>query len=182
MDFSALQAQNSDIIGWISIAGLGVDYPIVQGTDNSYYLNRTAERKESRMGALFLDYRGSRDFSDFNSVIYGHYLRSGRMFGTLVRMREPATFNSVTEGILYTPDKTYRLEIFASVLADQASAFYQYIFPSLSSREAHLDMIRAQAVRLRDIDVTANDRLLALSTCSYEYEGARTIVIARISE
>ena len=104
------------------------------------------------------------------------------MFGTLVHMREPATFNSVTEGILYTPDKTYRLEIFASVLADQTSAFYQYIFPGLSSREAHLDMIRAQAVRFRDINVTADDRLLALSTCSYEYEGARTIVIARIAE
>jgi len=99
-----------------------------------------------------------------------------------VRMREPATFNSVTDGILYTPDRAYRLEIFAAVLADQTSAFYQYIFSDLSSREAHLDMIRAQAVCFRDIGITVGDRLLTLSTCSYEYEGARTLVIARIAD
>jgi len=182
MSFTAMQAENPDIIGWIAIDGLGVDYPIVQSTDNSYYLKYTAQRRPSDLGALFMDYRNHRDFSDFNSVVYGHYKKTGKMFGQLKRLRTQANFDKVTEGILYTPGKTYRLEIFAAVLADRASEFYQYIFPDPRSREAHLDMIRAQAVCYRSIDVAVNDRLLVLSTCSYEYEGARTLVIAKIAE
>jgi len=180
MDFTALKAGNPDIVAWITIEGVAVDYPIVQGADNSYYLTHTAEKLNSRLGALFMDYRAHGDFSDFNTVVYGHYVKSGKMFGSLSRMREPAFFSLVTEGFLYTPGKTYRLEIIASVLAESTSDFYSYAFPDLGSREAHLEMIRARAVCYRGVGVTAEDRLLTLSTCSYEYNGARTLVIARL--
>ena len=182
MDFSDLLAQNPEIIGRITIEGLGLDYPIVQGTDNSYYLNHTAEKKYNAMGALFLDYRVNRDFSNFSSVIYGHYTKSGKMFGKLHHLRERAEFDRVTEGMLYTPERTYRLEIFASVLTPATSAFYDRIFLGRSSRETHLAMIRDEAVCYRDIGVMADDRLLTLSTCSYEYEWARTVIIARLAE
>ncbi|MCL2300302.1 MAG: class B sortase [Firmicutes bacterium] len=180
-DFGALQAENPDIIGWITIAALGVDYPITQTTDNSYYLTHTAQRIENRLGSLFLDFRNSSDFSDFNSVVFGHYIsRGGKMFGQLHRMREQATFDQITEGTLHTPGGTYRLEIFASVLASSTSEFYQYIFPSPESRRVHLERIREKAVCWRDIGLTPEDRVVTLSTCSYEYDGARTLVIARI--
>ena len=182
MNFNGMRAENPDIIGWITIKALGIDYPIVQGSDNVYYLTHTAQRKTNRIGALFLDFRSRGDFSDFNSVVYGHYLKSGRMFQPLRRMRDQETFDRVTEGTLYTPGKTYRLEFFASVLASSTSEFYSYIFPSRESRQAHLNSICGQAVCYRDIGVTADDRLLLLSTCSYEYEGARTLVAARIAE
>jgi len=180
MDFTGLQKENPEIVGWISIPRLGIDYPVVQGTDNSYYLTRTAQRKTSKLGALFLDFRANKDFSDFNSVIYGHNMQSGRMFGTLRQMREQAAFDRVKEGTLSTPGGTYRLEIFAVVAADSRSRFYDYIFASPDSKTAHLDMVRAQAIFYRGIGVTADDRILALSTCSYEYIDARTLVIARI--
>ena len=180
MDFAGLQAQNPDIIGWVTIEELNVDYPVVQGTDNSYYLAHTAERKSNKLGALFLDFRAARDFTGFNSVVYGHYSKTGKMFGSLARMKERAVFDQVTGGILYMPGKTSRLEIFAVVLASSRSDFYQYSFPSPASRREHLDTIRRLAMHYRDIGVTDGDRLIVLSTCSYEYEGARTLVIARI--
>jgi len=180
-DMDALRAENPDIVGWITIAALGIDYPITQTTDNSYYLTHTAQRVPNKMGSLFLDFRSGSGFTDFNSVVFGHYLKSGRMFGNLHRMRERATFGKVTEGALFTPEGTFRLEIFASVLASSTSEFYQYIFPSRESRRAHLEAIRGQAAFYRDIGIAPEDRLLTLSTCSYEYEGARTLVIARIA-
>ena len=126
MDFTGLQAQNPDIIAWITISKLSIDYPVVQGTDNSYYLAHTAEGKPNKLGALFLDFRANRDFSGFNSVIYGHYISSGKMFRYLSLMREKEWFGRVTQGVLYTPGKTYRLEFFAAVLADSKSGFYQF--------------------------------------------------------
>ena len=182
MDFSGLLAQNSDVIGRIVIEGIGLDYPVVQGTDNSYYLTHTAARKYDTRGALFLDYRASQDFTNFKSIIYGHYKKTGEMFGKLKYLREQETFDRVTEGILYTPEKTYRLEIFASALTPANSEFYHFVFLSQSSREKHLAALLGQLVCYRDIGVMSEDRLLVLSTCSYEYKNARTVILARIAE
>lgn len=180
MDFTSLKAENEEIIAWLTIDGLEIDYPILQAADNSYYLTHTAEKKNNKQGALFLDYRNNKDFTDFYSVVYGHNMKSGQMFGTLPRMKEQEYFDRVTEGMLYTPAKTYRLEIFAVVVAGSVSDFYQYAFPDITGREAHLDMIRKYAKHYRDVGVTVNDQLIALSTCSYEYKNARTIVFAKL--
>jgi len=180
MDFTALEEQNEEIIAWLTIDGLGIEYPILQSVDNSYYLTHTAEKKGNKQGAIFLDYRNSYDFSDFYSIVYGHNIKGGKMLGNLPSMKESGYFHRITTGMLYTPAKTYRLEIFAVVVAGSTSDFYRYIFPDTASLEAHLDMIREHAKQYRDIGVTTQDRLVALSTCSYEYKNARTIVIARL--
>jgi len=182
MDFSALLAQNPDVIGRIVIEGIGLDYPIVQGKDNSYYLTHTAERKPDERGALFLDYRINGDFSDFKSIIYGHHKSNGEMFGKLKHLRRQETFDEVAEGVLYTPERTYRLEIFASALTLATSEFYHFVFLTPGSREEHLAALLEQLVCYRDLGVTAEDRLLVLSTCSYEFKNARTVILARIAE
>ena len=182
MDFAPLKAVNEDIVTWLYIEGLGIDYPLVQGIDNSYYLEYTAAHKYNKLGALFLDYRNSPDFTDFNSIVYGHNMASGQMFGRLRDMKERECFDRVTSGTLYTPATTYSLDIFALVIADAASGFYRYAFPDTASKEEQLTMIRDYALYYRDIGVSANDRLISLSTCSSEYEESRAIVIARISE
>jgi len=182
MDFSDLLAQNPDIIGRLVIEGIGLDYPVVQGTDNEYYLTHTAERKRDDRGALFLDCRINRTFTNFKSIIYGHYKKTGEMFGKLKLLREQKTFDRVTEGMLYTPEKTYRLEIFLSAVTPATSEFYHIVFLSQESREKHLDALREQALCYRDIGVTSEDRLVLLSTCSYEYKDARTVILARLAE
>jgi len=182
MDFSALREQCPDIIGRLVIEGIGLDYPLVQGRDNKYYLTHTAEKKYDAKGALFLDYRHRRDFAGFKSIIYGHHTKSEAMFGKLEYLRDRETFDRVPGGMLYTPEKTYRLEFFISALTPWDSEFYHYVFLSQSSREKHLALLRELALCYRDIGVTYEDRLVVLSTCSYEYEGARTVIVARLAE
>jgi sortase B len=183
MSFSGLQAKNPDIAAWLVIEGLDIDYPVVQGKDNSYYLSHTAERQANRMGALFLDVHSSRDFSEFYSVIYGHNTRSRRMFGPLERMKDADTFTRVRDGLLYTPAGTYRLEFFAVAVTSGAAgnAYYRYIFPDEAAKGEQLALLQTDALLYREAGVTESDRLLALSTCSYEYEDARTIVFARLA-
>ena len=180
MDFSGLQEENSDIIAWLTIPGTIIDYPVTQTDNNKYYLNHTAEKKYNVIGALFLDHRNNKDFSDFYSIIYGHHMKNGKMFGQLSKFKDKAFFDATETGTLYTPEKTYRFEIFAVAVTKSTGGYYNYIFPALSDREEHLAMIKATAKFYRDIGVTAEDRLLALSTCSYEYKDARTLVIGRL--
>ena len=182
LDFAALQAEYPDIVAWLTIDGTVIDYPLVQAADNAYYLGRTAQGKENKLGALFLDYRCRRDLSGFNTVVYGHYLRSGAMFSDLAKFKEKAYFESHASGTLYTPQGTYPLKIFAVTIADASSDFYDYAFESPARCQAHLDMIRKKAMHNRDVGVTCDDRLLTLSTCSYEFKTARTLVIAKIAQ
>jgi sortase B len=147
MDFTGVKAANAEITAWLVIDGTGIDYPVVQAPDNSYYLTHTAEKKQNKNGALFLDYRVHPDFSDFNNVIYGHNMRSGKMFAALVKFKEKAYFDAHTSGVLYAPGKTYRLEIFAVSIAKADSAHYGYAFVSPAEREAHLQMIQINETR-----------------------------------
>jgi sortase B len=181
LNFSPLQTANPDIAAWLTLDGTDIDYPVVQGKDNSYYLTRTAEQKHSKNGAVFLDYRANPDFSDFSSVLYGHHMKSGKMFAPLVKFKEKAYFDSHTTGTLYTPGKTYRLELFAAAVTKPDSDYYNYAFVSPSERESHLNMIKDTAKLYKDIGITEQDKILTLSTCSYEYKDARTVVLARIT-
>ena len=184
LDFTDLLARYPDMAAWLTIDNTAIDYPVVQAGDNAFYLDHTADRKSNKMGALFMDCRNNRDFSGFNTVIYGHSMRNrnDNMFGGLAKFKERNYFNTHRTGTLCTPDATWPLEIFAVVVAGAVSDYYGYVFESPDRRQTHLDMIRDGALFYRDIGVTREDRILTLSTCSYEYEDARTLVIARIAE
>jgi len=184
LDFSAPVAQYPDIAAWLTVDNTAIDYPVVHGGDNDFYLNHTADKKSNAMGALFVDFRNHRDFSDFNTVIYGHSmrLRSDKMFAGLAKFKERAYFDSHSTGTLYLPGSSHTLEIFAVVVVDSFSDFYEYAFDSPGRCQAHLEMIEAKAMFYKELGVTAGDRILTLSTCSYEFQEARTLVIARIAE
>lgn len=83
MDLPALQQVNSDVIGWIAIPGTEISYPLVQDTDNDYYLTHTWNQNSSAVGAIFMDCRCSADFSGFNTIVYGHRMNNGSMFAAL---------------------------------------------------------------------------------------------------
>ena len=180
VDFTSLRTANSDIIAWLTIPDTAIDYPVMQAADNQYYLHYDVDKKENKNGAPFLDYRAHADFSDFNNVIYGHHMRSGRMFQNLVKFKEKAFFDSHTAGTLYTPNQTWRLGIFAVAVTPEHSAWYDNTLFSIAKKEAHLQMMQKTAMYYRDIGVTADDRIVLLSTCSYEYNGARLVVAARL--
>ncbi len=182
MDFTALWAQNKDIIAWVTVPDTVIDYPVTQSGDNDYYLRRNLDEEYSRNGTPFLDYRVRSDFSDFSSVIYGHYMATGLMFQNLSKFKEKDFFDAHPTFTLYTPKKTFNPEVFAVAVVNPNSELYKYAFFSNSEKRAHLELLKQEAVFYRELDVTQDDCIVILSTCSYEYQDARTIVAARLPE
>lgn len=180
MDFESLKRKNSDTIAWLTVDSTMIDYPVVQYKDNDYYLTHDIEKRYNRNGALFLDYRTNPEFTDFNSVIYGHHMRSGRMFQNLIKFKEKKYFDSHRTGRIYIEGATYEIEFFAAGVTTSGSDYYAYAFASPADKTAHIDMIRKTAMYFREIDVNENDRLITLSTCSHEFKNARTFIVGRL--
>jgi sortase B len=182
-DLAALASRNGDIRGWLTVFDTAIDYPVVQSVDNQYYLTRTAEGTPSGRGAIFLDFRQRPDFSDFNNVLYGHNLLSGEMFAPLIRFKDQAFFEAHPFGRLQTLGAWYRLEFFAVAVVAATGDHYRQAFPSRGDRSDHLARLRADAIHWRPLDLDpGRDRLLLLSTCSDEFEDARTVLVARLAE
>ncbi|MCL2806713.1 MAG: class B sortase [Coriobacteriia bacterium] len=181
--FDELIAINSDVIAWIEVYGTHIDYPVVQGTDNMRYINTNAEGKHSLSGAIFLDYQSSRDFSDFNSILYGHHMEKFTMFGEIGDFAKKDYFAERRYGMLFYEGKEHGLEFFAFVHAD---AYDKTIFkPGIIDTEeaqAYLQRIAELTVHQRNIDINAYDSIILLATCSAASTNGRDILIGRISD
>ena len=106
VDFAALQEINPDVVAWIRIPGV-LEYPVVRGEDNSYYLNHTVQKTYNIAGSIFLDYRNERDFSDSKNIIYGHNMKDGSMFSNLKQYQDSVFRKNSDSAYLYLPEKTY---------------------------------------------------------------------------
>jgi sortase, SrtB family len=177
-DFSELQRMNADIVAWLTLDGTDVNHPIVQSSDNEYYLTRSAKKTKSMYGALFLDYRLHKDFSDPNNIIYGHNMRDDAMFGALMPFKDKAFFDSHKTGWLYTPEKNYRLNIFAVSVGHDYSNAYTWVFQTENVFDAFIEQINLDALFQREEPIAWGNQVLTMSTCSYEFENARTVVYA----
>ena len=119
VDFEALQAENPDIYAWITIPGTNVDYPILQlEGDNGYYLNHSVDGAGSIAGAIFTEDYNSKDFTDPNTIIYGHNMKNGSMFRTLHNYSDREFFDNNRDITIYMPDKILHYTIFAAYLYD----------------------------------------------------------------
>ncbi len=180
MDFNLIHEDNSEIIAWLVIPETKINYPVVQGNDNSYYVDHSIKKEESKAGCLFLDYRVCKDFSDFNNVIYGHNMKNGDMFGQINMFKERDFFINNLYGWLYTPEKTYKLDIFSCAITDVTSDFYKYKFTSLSDKDNFVAMLKNTSIHWRNIDLLPDDSIIIFSTCSDEYDDARVVVCAAV--
>ncbi len=111
IDFAELRKINEDIVAWIQIPGIGVDYPVVQGEDNEYYLYHTFCREANKAGSIFLDCRNRADFTEPCVIIYGHNMKDGSMFSNLKKYQDNAFRKESGTAYLYLPEKTLQLEI-----------------------------------------------------------------------
>lgn len=111
IDFDGLRAINEDIVAWIQIPGIGVDYPVVQGEDNEYYLHYTFERKANIAGSIFLDCRNRADFTDRKVILYGHNMQDGSMFSGLGKYQDDSFREEQGRVILYLPDRTLECKV-----------------------------------------------------------------------
>ena len=176
VDFVALQAEHPDIIAWLYGENTPIHDPVVQAQDNEYYLRRLLDGSWNTAGTLFLDYRNASDFSDGRSIIYGHSMKDGSMFGSLLEYRESAYYQAHPELYLLTPEGDYRVELVAGYeVADDAPL---YTLPdSASERETLIQYAVEHSTFDSGVEVTPADRLLVLSTCAYDFEGARFVLL-----
>lgn len=166
-DWAGLQAQNPDILGWIIVPGADISYPVVQGTDNAYYLTHTALKEENRVGAVFLDYMVSRDLTSDNSIIYAHSVDIGGMFTNLDKFKDQTFFDDHPYFWLLTPEQNYRCDIFAFTEATEASAIYTVDFGDYA--DTVIDQMLEQAMYVRTSINPRSELLISLSTCNLDY-------------
>lgn len=183
LSFGELMAINDDVFGWIDIYGTGMDYPLVQGENNSTYINTTAKGEFALSGAIFLDYRNARDFSDFNSIIFGHHMDQGAMFGDITKFNDAAWFDTHPYGNLFYNGRDHGLEIFAYLAADAYdTTLYTPAMDERSMQTAYIDYLRELSVYWRDIGLSTEDHIVLLSTCSSGVTNGRELIAARITD
>ena len=182
LSFEELQAKNSDVCGWITIYGTHVDYPVVRGADNSVYLMRDPEGNYRMSGSIFMDCANQREFTDFNTILYGHHMDGGAMFGDLDKYLSDPFADSHLYGNIYADGKDYGLELFAFLEVDAYNTDL-YVTPvdTTDARMRYLQEIREKAMWYRDIDITEEDRLVVMSTCTENITNGRHLLIGRLT-
>lgn len=188
VDFESLQKDNPDIYAWITIPGTEIDYPVVQSsTDNTYYLNHTAEKTESVSGAIFSENYNSTNFDDYITVLYGHDMRDGSMFAGLHQYEDNIFMQEHENLTVYLPDAILKYKIFAAYLTDDKHVLFYYDQGKTEeNRKAYINEIMSQRTMQASLNTEAsvdeNSKILTLSTCHGAGDQYRYLVQAYLVE
>lgn len=177
VDFQVLEKLNPDIVGWIYGENTKVNYPVVQGKDNDYYLHRDLNGQKSTAGTIFLDYADRADFSSLHNVLYGHHMKNGSMFKDISRYKDQGYFDQHSEIILYTPEREIHLKALAAVCTSPDAIRRKTEFASGEEFASYIQQMTAGASASAPVEGTIV-RLYSFVTCSYEFNNARTILYA----
>ena len=176
-----LQAINPDVLGWLTIDDTHIDYPVVIGETDMEYVNKDVYGDFALSGSIFMDSDNARDLSDAYTLVYGHHMDNGAMFGDVVEFVNSDYFESHPSGTLYLPDATYTIEIFACV---QVDAFDSMIYDPLAQNgdvSELLNYVDEIAVQSRYIGVQPTDKVIGLSTCAEAETNGRVVIFGRLA-
>ena len=166
LDLEALRQTNRRVLGWICIPDSPVDYPLLQVDSNSEYLRRAWDGTPNRAGCIFLECRNSADFSDFNTIIYGHYMRNAAMFGSLHDYGSQEYRDAHPYIYIATDERVLCYEVFAAYEADVVSDTYRLYFEDDARKQSALDFCLEKSVLETTLVPAVTDRILTLSTCT----------------
>jgi len=185
-DYKTLFAKNQKMIGWLKIDNTKIDYPVMQTTDNEYYLNHNFNQEKDSNGALFLDCNCSVFPKSTNMIIYGHHMKSGNMFGNLQKYAKESYWKehpTISFDTIYEYGTYEVMYVFYSKVYDNDDLVFKYYQFIEANSEAEFDyyMSEMQALSLYDTGVTAKygDTLLTLSTCDHSQTDGRFAVVAK---
>lgn len=180
-DWAALEAANPNLVGWLYVPGVDFSYPIVQGSDNSYYLNHTASGAVNRIGAIFLDAGAAKDFTTDNSLIYGHSVDTGGMFTDMDKYEDQAFFDAHPYFYVLTPSGNYRCQVYTFAKTVEGTAYYQTDFGDYGTDI--VNEMKTTALYATDVDPTGK-KLITLSTCDldYGYDSINRLVLTGVAE
>ncbi len=183
IDFEALWAVNEDIYAWLEIPGTDISYPVVQHpTDNAFYMDHNSDGAYSANGSIFSEDYNATDMLDPVTILYGHHMRSGAMFGNLQQLfTDPTSFGELRTLVVYTPDAAYEYRVFAAVPYSSEHILYYHDFTDENEFDSFFYGIRATRslnARVREDDFPAfGDNVLILSTCLAGDNSQRFLVL-----
>lgn len=165
--FIELKDINPDILGWISIEGTKINYPILQAENNDYYLYRNYEREDSKAGSIFMDYRNDVESYNSNIILYGHRMKDNSMFNSLKKFLDEDFFHNHDTIYFDTMYESYDAEVFAVY---NTTTDFDYIQTDFDSKEEYgllLEEIKEKSQYQSDVEVSIEDQIITLSTCDY---------------
>lgn len=168
IDFDLLFERNPDVIGWITVEGTDIDYPVLQSRDNEDYLLNDIDGEENAAGAIFMDMENRTNFGDRNTVIYGHNMKNGTMFAGLHEFEDGDFFEENREIKLYTPEGMRVYEIIAAYRTDNLNLLDGKDYTDDKFWNEYVDSVlsnRDMSANIAEAEVGADDRILTLSTC-----------------
>lgn len=179
-DSNKLGKLSKDCVAWISVKNTKIDYPIMQGKDNSEYLNMDPYGEYSLSGSIFLDYRNNPNFTDHYSLVYGHHMEEGAMFGALDSYLKEDYFKKHKSGTIITKsNKKYKIEFYA-LLED--SATNMYIFSPTTTKVSSLESYIQKHAKIYEKPTSISSQVIALSTCKYPDTEDRIILFGHMEE
>lgn len=165
--FDTLLQKNSDTVGWIQVNNTKINYPVVQADTNSYYLNRDYFKKKNSMGWIFMDYRNNIENLDRNTIIYGHNIKQGIMFGTIKNMMSKSWYsNASNQTITFnTLNKNMKWQIFSLYQINETEDYLKTEFESDEEYMNFLNMLKNRSKNNFNVPLTPESKILTLSTC-----------------
>ena len=165
MDIEALKKINSEVMGWIRIPDTEIDYPLLRGEDNKHYLKHNWKNKPNSAGAIFMEHANAKDLSDFNTIIYGHNMRSGSMFGSLKEYADQAYWEAHPHIYIINDNGVFRYDIFAAHRVRPGTITYGMQIPPQLQAEFICCALENSKIQT-NIRPAVGDRILTLSTCT----------------
>lgn len=165
IDFAKLKQKNSDAIAWIKVNGTDIDFPVVKGTDNSYYLTHNFDKEKNKAGWIFADYRNKFDVTDKNIIIYGHNMKNGSMFASLKDVIKEEWYNNENNKYiaLITENENCKYQVF-SVYQTETEEYY--LQTNISNFKEFVEKIKGRSKKNFNVDIKETDSILTLSTCA----------------
>lgn len=180
VDFSRLCAVNDDVIGWIYCEDSVIDYPVVYGRDNDYYLSRNYRKEYDPSGAIFCDGSNTKDMDDSNMILYGHHMQDMSMFASLEYWLEQEYFDEHPEMWLLTPDQIYRIELFSCYVTSAVSETYTVFRGPCAEFDKYLADAKEESEIKSDVALEPDAQYVVLSTCAYSFDQARTVLHGKL--
>ena len=178
--YDKLSSINSDYRFWLQVDNTNIDYPVVQSQDNQYYLKHDFNKNYLASGSIFMDYRNKFE-EDHSIILYGHDMKNKSMFGEVANFKKEDFFNENNLIRVEYKGMTYIYEVFSAYVADFYHGDYLKIhFEDEKDKQAYLNYIKDRSLYQKQIELNANDQIMTLYTCSYEFENARTIVHSKL--
>ena len=176
INFNELRSVNSDVKAWIIVDGTNINYPVVQTSNNDYYLKYNIKKKKTTNGWPFIDYRNSSSMSDDNTIFYGHNLLNKTAFGSISNLFTKSWLNNSSHKILVLTDtKMYEYEIFSVYYSDPNSYYLQTKFSSPASKLNFFNNLKVKSKVKLPATVSENDKIITLSTCTDDNKGRKVV-------